>query len=485
MNIGGLAAGLAQGINAGVNMANTAAARDNEARRLGIMEQGAKLEQETRQRALDKDKRQEAVYSELAQLVEQAGGAAPGPEGANLTPEQRVSFGLHSNVGLMKNPDFLNKAAGLFMKAGMPEGIKWLEHGHAASKENAVQMTQALLNGDTHGALTAYNASGKQATAIEPVVGADGKPTGRYRVVLGDGQAAEVDPKVAYRSLLSPSEFFKLQREESETAAKNEYYLAGAEALRGKNQTAVDVAATRADGSVRAAGVNADGRVEAANVRADASVTAAGIRGGGGGRGRGTGGGGTGARAKWMEDLEKSLPQTDELGPDGKPKVDAKTGEPKQAVDKSLAPGIRDLARMNDESLDFAGVAPQEAADTLGQIVTTFKSTASAPGTALDILDEKFGLVFGRDGAGDGKSVAVRVGTAQDGSPILVRLTDAQQKVLLAEDAKRRQKQATDTETARMQSRFPAAKYPPQKPKGREASGKIVRPAAAGGIPKK
>lgn len=471
MNIGALASGISQGIGTGVQLTNSIASRENEARRLGIAEKGAALDQEVKQRQVDKDKRQEAVYSELAGLVEQAGGAPAGPEAAKLTPEQRVSFGLHRNAGLMRNPQFLNAAAGLFMKAGMPEGVKWLEHAHGAAKENAIEMSQALLSGDPAGALKIYNAGGQeQAQNIEPLMGEDGKPTGKYKVTLADGSGLDLDPKALYRSMLSPSEFFKSLREEEESAARVDNYKANAEYLRGRNPTAENVA-----------GIRSDATVKSAETRADATVTAAEIRGAGRGRGRGTGK--PEDRAKWMEGLDKALPMTAAVDADGLPLKDDMGKPLAPVVDKTLAPGIRNLARLNDEKLEYVGVSPQEAAETFGDIVSTFKS-AKDPASVRDALDQRYGLAFRRDGAGDATAVAVKVGVAQDGAPILVRLTDAQQKALLADDARRRQSQSYDTEKARMLKRTPA---PPAKPKeaprpGPSASGKIIRTPAANGI---
>lgn len=475
MQFGNFAGGLAQGLNTGVNMQRAARQDENERRRLAIMEAGATQDQQVKQITLDKAGKEKAAYDELARLVEKystgsdpaAGGTVP----AGATSEQRIGHGLQRNPGLMRNPEFLNAAAPIFIRAGMPEGVKWLEFAHNAAKENFNEMNQRLVSGDVQGALTAYNAGGQaKASTITPVMGSDGKPTGRYMVKMENGSETEIDPVAAFRATMSPSDFFKAMREEQELDAKKALWKAQEGYFAGRNQTAQNVADTRADAST-------------AN-----TILRAGTGGGtraGGGKGAGTTGQG---RAKWMEDFEKVLPTRDVLGTDGKPVTYMKAGniETKQEVDNTIAPALRDLARLNSDALEFSGVAPQEAAATFSGIAAAFRD--KKPPEIYDQLQSGNGLVFGRDSAGNAKKVAVRIGTAQDGTPILAVLTDAQQKALLAEDKRRqlaepKQQQSYRQEDERLLKRAPAAAAASAPaPKGREAAGKIRRPAAASGI---
>lgn len=472
MQFGNFAGGLAQGLNTGVSMQRAARQDENERRRLAIMEAGASQDQQVKQITLDKAGKEKAAYDSLAGLVSSSLDAQGQQEiGAATSAEQKVSLGLQRNPSLMRNPQFLNAAAKVFLEAGMPEGVKWLEFGHNAAKENFTEMNQRLISGDVQGALTAYNANGQaKATGIVPVTDAQGKPTGTYRVQLENGSATDLDPVAAFRATMSPSDFFKAMREEQELDAKKALWKAQEGYFAGRNQTNLDTAQTRADAST-------------AN-----TVLRLGAGGGsrsGGGKGTATTGQG---RAKWMEDFEKVLPTRDVLGTDGKPVTYMKAGniETKQEVDNTIAPALRDLARLNSDALEFSGVAPQEAAATFSGIAAAFRD--KKPPEIYDQLQSGNGLVFGRDSAGNAKKVAVRIGTAQDGTPILAVLTDAQQKALLAEDKRRqlaepKQQQSYRQEDERLLKRAPAAAAASAPaPKGREAAGKIRRPAAASGI---
>lgn len=480
MDFGNLAGGLAQGLGSGLNMRNQLVQQQNEQRRMAILEQGATLDQQLKQAQVDKQKGEASAYDELAKLVEKYAGPAPAAGGeaapANADPQQRITYGLHRQPNLMRDPNFLNEAAATFIRNKLPEGIKWLETAHAAAKDNRIEGYQRILSGDLAGAAQVMGARG-----ITPVIGANNQPTGQFQVTLPDGSQQMLDPKAAYRATLSPSDFFKTQREEEELAAKKELWGAQREYYLDRNQATRDVADTRADA-----------QTEAAALRLGA--------GGGAGRGSGAGGrgGGGGNQAKWMDDFEKTLPTRDVLDDKGKPVTYMKAGniETKQEVDKTLARPMRDMARVNAEILEAAGMAPAEAADTFSEVATTLRD--KKPAEAYETLRQSRGLVFARDDQGNAKRVAIQVGTFPDGRPILAKFTPEQEKVMLAED-KRRQletpkaKQGYRQEEERMLNRFPTPRGTPPASGGtsgaatprrpqRGATGDYGRPAAAGGI---
>lgn len=478
MDFGNLAGGLAQGLGAGLGMRNQMVQQQNEQRRMAILEQGAKQDQEIKQATIDRQKREQDTYDQLAKLVDQfAGGpAAAGGEtaGGQGDPATRISYGLHRNPNLMRDTRFLNSAASLFLKSGMPDGIKWLEAGHKAASENRIEGLQRMLSGDLAGAAQVMGVQ-----AIAPVVGQDGKPTGQFQVTGADGATQLVDAKTAYRATLSPADFFRTQREEEELTARKELWGAQREWYAGRNDTQRDVAETRRDQAIDVAEIRAEGR---------------GGTGGGTGRGRG-GGGGAGNLSKWMEDYEKVMPTKDVLDEKGRPVTYMKGGnqETRQELDKTLARPMRDMARVNAEVLEASGMAPGEAADTFAEIAATFRD--KKPAEAYETLRQGRGLVFARDGQGNAKRVAIQVGTFQDKRPMLIQLTPEQEKLLLGEDKRRqlespKQKQAYRQEEERMLKRAPApaagtgtasAGATAQRRRA-GASGQWGRPAATTGI---
>ena len=130
---------------------------------------------------------------------------------------EKIGMGLWRNPSLFKNPEFLNRASRLFLDAGLPEGIKWLERGAQAVDERGIDALRLLIGGDAQGAETTFNAGGQ--IKIQPGTLKDAG-NGRWSFTLADGQQQTIDPRQMLRSFLSPKEFFNLELGERKADAE-------------------------------------------------------------------------------------------------------------------------------------------------------------------------------------------------------------------------------------------------------------------------
>lgn len=154
-------------------------------------------------------------------LSRSAAPATPAPAtGQGDDPGRKIGFSLYQNPNLLQDPDFLNEAAGIFMRARMPEGVKWLERGFAAQKENGIEAMKAFLAGDAQRGIAAYNASGREKIESARQI-TEGENKGRWEIrAQGLAQPVIVDPGAALRSYLDPKAFFELAAKEQEGKRK-------------------------------------------------------------------------------------------------------------------------------------------------------------------------------------------------------------------------------------------------------------------------
>jgi hypothetical protein len=339
------------------------------------------LQQQVQQRALDKDVKLQAAYQDIAnEAVKRSGVQIPqsGNEDPADTPhqpsaQQTLGFALHAAPDLFKDRDFLNTAASAFLTRGLPDGVKWLEAGHAASQEGYTGALKALMNGDIEGAAQQFNSSGRMKVDPKNIVPVEGKE-GVYSITGSNGKTMTVDAKQSYINLLPPKDF-------AHVTLMRPYYDALAKKANEASDTALEGRRISADARVGAAEVGADSRVEAAGIRAGGAVDAAGVRAAGrgaGSRGGGAGGtlmyGGDKGAAKWIDDFEKHyIPKRDVTDESGTRKFDA-NGKPMQEVDADAAPMVRDLARVNHEVLASGGIHPQEASNVFTQFAKAYKT---------------------------------------------------------------------------------------------------------------
>jgi hypothetical protein len=168
-----------------------------------------------------------------------AAAELPGPK----TSDDRLGFALWRQPALFNDPRFAQGAAQIFLKAGMPEGVKWLERGARAQQENALTALRSLLQGDPQGAEEAFNSTGR--VKIEPG-SLKQLEDGRWQVtVAGTGQTRTFDPRQMYRSFLSPREFLEFERREradvataahrDRTAAETERHHRATETIQARN----------------------------------------------------------------------------------------------------------------------------------------------------------------------------------------------------------------------------------------------------------
>lgn len=303
----GLASGFQTGARYGIEAEDMRARRDMEGRRLKMAEDTAEINKRTGQlqnealeRSAAKQKAQDEAWTMA--LNELAGGQPIEGDDPSLPSEQRFGRAL---VGRKPNAAQWTKAANILAKAGLKEGIEYMNFAHGAMQEGAVDLLRAMSSGDLEGAKRAYNATGvNKLASIEPVQGADGKPSNRFVFKFEDGSPPETyDPRAAFEMLTSPAAYQRYVSEQQAAERKAEQERANIDrtnAAAFKDRTAND---TRVD----VAEIGAESREDVAAMRLGAG-------GGGGGRGgsrgrSGTGIGGSGSRGAGSEDLWKGAEQ--------------------------------------------------------------------------------------------------------------------------------------------------------------------------------
>lgn len=141
--------------------------------------------------------------------------AAMGPKSAN----ERIGFGLYNNTAVLRNPKFMNEAAQIFLKAKMPDGVRWLEGSYKAAQENLIDAVKLASAGDLKGAEDAFNSTGQHKIQAGTLQWADaGKTT--LRGVDAQGKQFEVQPQGLLRTFLSPEEFLKFEANRADARFK-------------------------------------------------------------------------------------------------------------------------------------------------------------------------------------------------------------------------------------------------------------------------
>lgn len=206
-------------------------------------------------------------------------GRVRGPQGSDAG--QKIGFGLYQNTHLLRDPGFLNEAAQIFIRARMPEGVKWLERGYKAQQENAADAMKAFAAGNAQRGIELFNAGGQaKIEGAEPIT--EGPDKGKWSVrMAGRPNPVLMDPAADLKSLLDPKAYFEVankERDDARAAVKDEadaglkraqadYYKRrgeieqqNADSLRDYRQTTGDAATTRASrpasGSGRSGGMN-------------------------------------------------------------------------------------------------------------------------------------------------------------------------------------------------------------------------------------
>jgi hypothetical protein len=136
-----------------------------------------------------------------------SGDASIGPR----TNEDRLGYALYRKPDLFANPEFLNKAAKLFLDAGMPQGVRWLEAGSRVQRENWPKAMKLLSAGDAAGAEEAFNSTGR----LKVVPGSTKEiGEGKWQSTLEGGETKVFEPLKYMRAMLSPKEFFTLDMQQ-------------------------------------------------------------------------------------------------------------------------------------------------------------------------------------------------------------------------------------------------------------------------------
>lgn len=454
MNIGALAGGIAQGGIHGFQVANQAAdraqARELQARQLGIMEEGAKLDHTLKRNELDRQTRELKAHQDALALIGQATGQQADP---NTPADQQVVQGLFGG-NAMQNPELLNKVAGVYLAAGVPDGTKWLEHAWRAKRENVLGMTDALRRGDEAAALQAFNASGtRKAKAIERVVGQDGSGSNRFRAVFEDGTSTDFDPDQVDRSVFSFGEYRNMQNESRKAVREDQ--KAASEI--NKNNAAARYTGGLIDAKSTENAADRDLEWRIANLR-ERGLNSRSKK----------DDAGDGLSGSWYSEAAKHSARRPKIGADGRPVVNMQTGEPEMESDPERMRFGMDLIRLNEKTLKGTKVSQEEAMRAFDD----FSNGLDAPAEEYYSNLERSGrLVIARDPKTKmPKSVVGIIGMDQEGDPIPVRLPARLQDKILGvvhkewglNDAEMRKQYRN--EDARLKGRSVPAKPPAKRP---------------------
>ncbi len=184
-----------------------------------------------------------AEGAEAAGPAQGVGGSAPADVPGPKTSEHRLGYALWRQPVLLNHPGFLKQAAQIFLKAGMSEGVAWLDRSAKAQQEGGITALRMLLQGDAAGAEQAFNRTGSvklEPGSLKPAEGGKWQAT-----VAGTGEARTFDPQAMLRSYLSPREFLDLARRERKdtedeahrgrTAAETERHHKATEGIQARN----------------------------------------------------------------------------------------------------------------------------------------------------------------------------------------------------------------------------------------------------------
>ena len=329
----------------------------------------------------------------------------------------------------------------------------------------------AQSGGDKTAALAAFNRFGniKDATdlQISKTKGPDGLPDQAVRIVRGDGSNIDMtlsDLAISNGVGAHVLAQRKAAQESAKTAASIDKDKAYADYLRGRNETAVDVAETNAGKAVDVAAI----RGTQAGAKLAARTAAGDVK----------------QWTKWQDDLEaaKTVPQVARVDAEGNPIMQGMNAQ--YAADPKVMPTIRDLAHANKDKILTAGIGSEE----FGQLGTAvhLASKAKEPTAMYEALDQtgKFYILRDKEsrlpiGAG------LLLGKDPDtGKDVVMRLGKSLEQKLLGEEARRADlKKRTDypEEWKRMNvPGTPVSQPIPPRPYSRTSSGIIPMPGQYG-----
>jgi len=152
-------------------------------------------------------------------LGEATGRTTAPPVKGPQSDADRIGYGLYRQPALFQKPEFLNRASKLFLAAGMPSGVAWLERSSKAEAEGGVTAIKKLLAGDPRGAEQAFNSTGTQRIVPGSLKDIG---DGRWQVTDDSGQTRVIEPQRMLRAILSPRDFFSIDLKEKELASKDQ-----------------------------------------------------------------------------------------------------------------------------------------------------------------------------------------------------------------------------------------------------------------------
>lgn len=175
-----------------------------------------------------------------------AGVPQPGPA-ETAKPEDQLGKAIFNNPNMVRDPAFLRSAIKIFADRQMPEAVQWIEKLAKAQEEGGITALQHLISGNMKGAADSFNAVGRQRVVGEIQPG----PNGTFLVPFESGLET-VNARETLR---------QLRPQDAQRVAYAEY-------LQGRNQTAENVAVTRANAARDVGTIRADAARDVGTIRA-------------------------------------------------------------------------------------------------------------------------------------------------------------------------------------------------------------------------
>lgn len=148
---------------------------------------------------------------------------APPPGGFNEVPQQAPATFSLRDAGhaqqFFNDPELMFKAGQLALSLGLPEGVKWLERGHQAARENVFEAMGHAQRGDMNAAVKAFNKSGTFTKATSMRQNQDGT----YTVEQADADPVTFNMDQLQKSFLSPKDYFAQQQHQDTIGVQKEH----------------------------------------------------------------------------------------------------------------------------------------------------------------------------------------------------------------------------------------------------------------------
>ncbi|MGH7185944.1 MAG: hypothetical protein ACREIB_06680, partial [Pseudomonadota bacterium] len=240
--------------------------------KIGLSEAHGERTRQVIRKTAEDDASSKAFSTEFVDIARRHQAERGTQSGAGLSNVQSVPDGLTIDGAaaddnwrpLFDNPKALEEIAMSAARHRQTGVSEWLNMSYKMRQSGVADGLERLVLGDIPGAMAATQRAGMQTKEISPVLGGDGKESGRYLIRMADGRSMEVDPEDMRANLKSPKRFIDRAREQA--AEKRKEAESGA---------LIESRRASADASRSTAEYNRDARSELARARAEAAKTTA------------------------------------------------------------------------------------------------------------------------------------------------------------------------------------------------------------------